>query len=99
MTGKMRSLVAPLGVVCVDAFEVRKRHPARILRGWNSTLLPFCIRLSGKSSSWTPIMSRCAIPNISLRHRLSSIRAPCSGPIMVVRTGESHLAQLRPIDS
>jgi hypothetical protein len=30
----MRALVAPLGVECVDGLEVRRRHPARILNGW-----------------------------------------------------------------
>ena len=30
----MKSLVEPLGVECVDALEVRKKHPARILNGW-----------------------------------------------------------------
>ncbi len=30
----MRALVAPLGVECVDAFEVRQRHPCRLLNGW-----------------------------------------------------------------
>ena len=31
---RMRALVAPLGVDCVDAHEVRQRHPARTVRGW-----------------------------------------------------------------
>ena len=31
---RMRDLVAPLGVVCVDGLEMRKKHPARILNGW-----------------------------------------------------------------
>jgi len=31
---QMRALVAPLGVECVDAHEVRQRHPARLLIGW-----------------------------------------------------------------
>ena len=30
----MRALLAPLGVECVDAHEVRRRHPARTLNGW-----------------------------------------------------------------
>lgn len=30
----MKELVRPLGVECVDAFEVRKIFPARILNGW-----------------------------------------------------------------
>ena len=30
----MKALVAPHGVECVDALEVRKRHPSRILKGW-----------------------------------------------------------------
>lgn len=34
MTDEMRELVKPLGVECVDAYEVRKEHPARILNGW-----------------------------------------------------------------
>ena len=37
----MRSLVAPLGVECVDALEVQARHPARILNGWE--LKPYSI--------------------------------------------------------
>jgi hypothetical protein len=37
MTGLMRDL----GVTCVDALEVRKRHPARILNGWE--VKPFAI--------------------------------------------------------
>ena len=31
---EMRALVEPLGVVCVDAEQVRRRHPARFLQGW-----------------------------------------------------------------
>jgi hypothetical protein len=38
---RMKALVAPLGVECVDAFEVRKRHPCRILNGWE--LKPYAI--------------------------------------------------------
>jgi hypothetical protein len=34
MDDAMRGLLAPLGVTCVDAMEVRRRHPARILNGW-----------------------------------------------------------------
>src|SRR5436190_6632593 len=30
----MRALLAPLGVECIDACEVRKTYPARILNGW-----------------------------------------------------------------
>lgn len=30
----MAALVAPLGVECVDGLEMRRRHPARILNGW-----------------------------------------------------------------
>jgi hypothetical protein len=30
----MRSLLEPLGVTCINAQEVRKLHPARILNGW-----------------------------------------------------------------
>ena len=30
----MRALLRPLGVECVDAWQVRRRHPARILNGW-----------------------------------------------------------------
>lgn len=36
-----RSLVEPLGVECVDALEVRKKHPANITRGW--PLKPYAI--------------------------------------------------------
>lgn len=32
--GAMAALLKPLGVECVDAHEVRRRHPARILNGW-----------------------------------------------------------------
>ena len=34
MTPEMEALVAPLEVTCVDAHEVRQRHPARTLGGW-----------------------------------------------------------------
>ena len=41
MTDEMRDLVRPLGVECVDAYEIRKLHPARILNGWE--LKPYAI--------------------------------------------------------
>ena len=41
MSEEMRELVEPLGVRVVDAFEIRKRHPARILNGWE--LKPYAI--------------------------------------------------------
>lgn len=41
MTPAMKAAIAPLGVECVDAFEVRKRHPARRLGGWE--LKPYAI--------------------------------------------------------
>jgi hypothetical protein len=31
---EMRRLVGPLGVTCVDAEQVQRRHPARFLKGW-----------------------------------------------------------------
>jgi hypothetical protein len=34
MDGRMRSLLAPLGVECIDAFKVRRKFPVRILNGW-----------------------------------------------------------------
>lgn len=34
MNSKMRSLVAPLGVECVDALALSEKHPARILNGY-----------------------------------------------------------------
>ena len=34
MEGEMKILLAALGVECVDALEVRKQRPARILNGW-----------------------------------------------------------------
>jgi ADP-heptose:LPS heptosyltransferase len=34
MTDSIRELLAPLGVTCVDAREVQKLHPARILNGF-----------------------------------------------------------------
>jgi ADP-heptose:LPS heptosyltransferase len=41
MDERMKSIVVPLGVKCVDAFTVRKRFPARILHGWE--LKPYAI--------------------------------------------------------
>lgn len=41
MTDDMRDLLAPLGVTTVDAAEVRKVRPARILNGWE--LKPYAI--------------------------------------------------------
>ncbi|HEX3150815.1 MAG TPA: FkbM family methyltransferase [Gemmataceae bacterium] len=41
MTEEMRTLVAHLDVTCVDAREVRKEHPVRILNGWE--LKPFAM--------------------------------------------------------
>jgi hypothetical protein len=41
MDESMKALVSALGVECVDAFEVRKAHPARILNGWE--LKPYAI--------------------------------------------------------
>src|SRR6185369_13685961 len=41
MNPYMKSLVAPLGVECVDALEVRKQRPARILNGWE--IKPYAI--------------------------------------------------------
>jgi ADP-heptose:LPS heptosyltransferase len=41
MNDRMRELLAPLGVKCVDACQVRARFPVRILRGWE--LKPFAI--------------------------------------------------------
>lgn len=34
ITADMRSLLEPFGVETVDAFEIRKHHPCRILSGW-----------------------------------------------------------------
>lgn len=34
MDDKMTALLNPLGVECVNAYEVRKKYPARILNGW-----------------------------------------------------------------
>ena len=41
MDKKMKDLLAPLGVECVDACKVRKRHPMRKLGGWE--LKPYAI--------------------------------------------------------
>ena len=41
MTRDMVELAAPLGVTCVDALAARKRHPARILNGWE--VKPFAV--------------------------------------------------------
>jgi ADP-heptose:LPS heptosyltransferase len=38
----MRKLLQPLGVQCVDALEIRRRHPARRLAGWE--LKPYALR-------------------------------------------------------
>jgi hypothetical protein len=38
---RMRALVAPLGVECIDGFRVRKTFPVRILSGWE--LKPYAI--------------------------------------------------------
>src|SRR5205085_10007566 len=41
MDPAMRALLSPLGVECVDALELRKTFPIRILHGWE--LKPFAI--------------------------------------------------------
>ena len=41
LDSRMRRIVAPLGVRCVDASEIRKRYPVRILKGWE--LKPYAI--------------------------------------------------------
>lgn len=41
MSEPMRRILVPLGVECVDADEVRKEHPVRILNGWE--LKPYAI--------------------------------------------------------
>jgi ADP-heptose:LPS heptosyltransferase len=41
MDGRMKALLAPLGVECVDATKVRKKFPARILHGWE--LKPYAL--------------------------------------------------------
>jgi Mannosyltransferase putative len=38
---RMEDLVRPFGVECVDASEVRKRHPVRLLSGWE--LKPYAL--------------------------------------------------------
>jgi ADP-heptose:LPS heptosyltransferase len=41
LDGRMKQLLAPLGVKCVNAFGVRGKHPARTLGGWE--LKPYAI--------------------------------------------------------
>ncbi|HWH70006.1 MAG TPA: glycosyltransferase family 9 protein [Candidatus Sulfotelmatobacter sp.] len=41
MDAQMQALLAPLGVECVDACRLRKKYPARILRGWE--LKPYAL--------------------------------------------------------
>jgi len=41
MNDEMKALVAPLGVRCVDGYDVRRHHPVRILNGWE--LKPYAI--------------------------------------------------------
>jgi len=41
MNDQMKSLVATLGVRCVDAYDMRRSRPARILNGWE--LKPYAI--------------------------------------------------------
>ena len=41
MTDRMRNLLEPLDVTCVDAFEVRRKHPVRILKTWE--VKPFAL--------------------------------------------------------
>ena len=41
MDARMKALLAPLGVECVDATKVRKKFPARILQGWE--LKPYAL--------------------------------------------------------
>jgi hypothetical protein len=41
MDERMKALLAPLGVECVDASRVRKQFPARILNGWE--LKPYAL--------------------------------------------------------
>jgi hypothetical protein len=41
MDSRMKTLVAPLGVECVDAIRVRKKFPVRLLNGW--ALKPYAI--------------------------------------------------------
>jgi ADP-heptose:LPS heptosyltransferase len=41
MTSQMRDLLAPLAVECIDAHEVRRSAPVRVLRGWE--MKPYAI--------------------------------------------------------
>jgi len=41
MDQTMRAILAPLGVECVDAYALRRKHPARILNGWE--LKPYAL--------------------------------------------------------
>jgi ADP-heptose:LPS heptosyltransferase len=41
MDQRMKELLVPLGVECVDAFEVRKSFPVRLLAGW--VLKPYAV--------------------------------------------------------
>lgn len=41
MTEQMKNLISPLGVQAIDALEVRKLHPARLLNGWE--LKPYAV--------------------------------------------------------
>ena len=41
MDERMKALLGPLGVTCVDAFKLRRKHPVRRLRGWE--LKPYAI--------------------------------------------------------
>src|SRR5665213_178283 len=41
MTDRMRKSIESLDVKCVDAFEVRKAHPVRLLKGWE--IKPFAL--------------------------------------------------------
>jgi ADP-heptose:LPS heptosyltransferase len=41
LDSRMKSILAPLGVACVDACRVRRKHPARTLGGWQ--LKPYAI--------------------------------------------------------
>ncbi len=38
---QMRAIVMPLGVECIDGYEIQQRHPARILNGWE--LKPYAL--------------------------------------------------------
>lgn len=44
MPGKWRAIVEPYGVTCMDADEVRKARPMRILNGWE--LKPYAVQQS-----------------------------------------------------